>query len=148
MAQSETPSDTPPPINKTKRQRAEENWKVLDNIITESEQFEKGSVERSKVLEKLHQVLRNISKKPRLSNRTDFTSATEEWDDFLAPTCETCNQFVDGGCQCEELAEHANSFLAPGGVDEEVEDTFSNGAASSSASGKAVTPAASATAAH
>jgi hypothetical protein len=111
-------SDAPRP--KTKRERAEENWKVLvspvldralhnrraemllrthnftaqlaqtfatikhgflakmhrlracsllvhvqDIIITESEQFEKGSVERAKSLEKLHQVLRQISKRPR-----------------------------------------------------------------------------------
>ena len=110
----------PPRVPKTKRERAEENWKVLDNIISESEQFERGSEERSKCLEKLHHALRQISKRPRSDNllspkpaRRDFNSATEEWDDFLAPSCEICGLFTDGSCKCDELEEHANSFLAP-----------------------------------
>lgn len=32
----------------------------------------------------------------------------------VAPSCETCSQFIEGGCKCEELEEHAASFLAPG----------------------------------
>jgi hypothetical protein len=56
---------TTAPRPKTKRERADENWKVLDIIITESEQFEKGTDERLVALEKLHQALRQISKRPR-----------------------------------------------------------------------------------
>mmetsp|Transcript_64559 Transcript_64559/g.158914 ORF Transcript_64559/g.158914 Transcript_64559/m.158914 type:complete len:167 (-) Transcript_64559:853-1353(-) len=110
------PAPEPPKAPKTKRERADENWKVLDTIISESEQFERGSEERSKCLEKLHQVLRQISKRPRTDSgglRHDFGSATEEWDDFLAPSCEICGNFTDGTCKCDELEEHANSFLAP-----------------------------------
>mmetsp|Transcript_3022 Transcript_3022/g.6913 ORF Transcript_3022/g.6913 Transcript_3022/m.6913 type:complete len:199 (-) Transcript_3022:84-680(-) len=123
--------------NKTKRERAEENWKVLDNIITESEQFEKGSEARSKVLEKLHLVLREISKKPRTGSfRKDYTTATEEWDDFLAPTCPICSQFLDGECSCEDLTHHADSFLAD--ADEEEMDTAASAAGPSTAGAASV----------
>mmetsp|Transcript_12046 Transcript_12046/g.30137 ORF Transcript_12046/g.30137 Transcript_12046/m.30137 type:complete len:197 (+) Transcript_12046:223-813(+) len=129
---SDTPVGPSRP-NKTKRERAEENWKVLDNIITESEQFEKGSDARSKVLEKLHEVLRDISKKPRTGSiKKDYNSASEEWDDFLAPTCPMCLQFLDGGCCCEEhTLKHVDSFLVEDGDDEM--DAAASGAGPSTA---------------
>lgn len=36
----------------------------------------------------------------------------------MAPSCEICGHYAegsDGGCTCEELEEHAKSFLAPEG---------------------------------
>jgi len=123
----------PPP--KSKRERAEENWKILDGIIKESGQYEKGSEQRAKCLERLHEVLRRISKRPRTDGMSSpgkkkiYSSAQEEFIDFLAPSCSICGQAYDGGCKCDELAANAESFLAP---DEELADSSSNNDGTSS----------------
>ena len=105
----------PPKPPKSKRERAEENWKILDGIIKESEQFEKGSEQRAKCLERLHEVLRRVSKRPRADEKgKQFESAQDEWEDFLAPTCTMCGLGVDNdACKCDELVSNAESFLAP-----------------------------------
>mmetsp|Transcript_12384 Transcript_12384/g.29685 ORF Transcript_12384/g.29685 Transcript_12384/m.29685 type:complete len:168 (-) Transcript_12384:982-1485(-) len=113
---------TPEPIKpaKTKRERADDNWKILDEIIKESEQYEKGSDQRNKCLERLRESLRTMAKRPPAQFasptkklRKEYNSAREEWDDFLAPSCHTCGQ-EDESCGCDELAAHADAFLAPG----------------------------------
>lgn len=108
-----------PKPQKSKRERADDNWKLLDDIIKESEQFEKGSDQRAKCLERLHEQLRTLSKRPRTQYvvpdkklRKEYSSAAEEWDDFLAPSCPICAQ-DDENCGCDELAANAESFLAP-----------------------------------
>lgn len=107
----------PPKVPKSKRERADENWKILDGIIKESEQYEKGSEQRAKCLERLHQVLRRISKRPRNEmGKHHFDSAQEEWDDFLAPTCTLCGLGTDcDACKCDQLVANAEAFLAPEG---------------------------------
>jgi hypothetical protein len=92
---------------------------VQEQIICESEQYEKGSEDRAKCLERLHEKLRQLAKRPRIDclggvsgPRSGFSSAQEEWVDFLAPSCALCGQPEDGSCKCEELAANAESFLA------------------------------------
>jgi len=124
ITSSVVPSKPPPP--KTKRQRAEDNWKVLDAIITESEKFPKGSAERAKVLEQLHVQLRVLSKRPRTDCivkdgkkvlRCEYASAQDEWVDFLAPDCTMCGVSVEAGCKCDELAQQADCFMVDECVD-------------------------------
>lgn len=92
---------------------------IQESIICESEQFEKGSDARAKCLERLHEKLRQLAKRPKCDTvrtpprpRIPFNSAAEEWLDFLAPSCALCGQPEDGTCKCEELADKAESFLA------------------------------------
>ena len=92
---------------------------LQEQIICESEQFEKGSPERAKCLERLHEKLRHLAKRPKIDclrggtpPRNVFSSAQDEWVDFLAPSCSLCGQPEDGSCKCEELAANAESFLA------------------------------------
>eukprot|EP00287_Rhodomonas_sp_CCMP768_P011903 CAMPEP_0196716912 /NCGR_PEP_ID=MMETSP1091-20130531/337_1 /TAXON_ID=302021 /ORGANISM="Rhodomonas sp., Strain CCMP768" /LENGTH=159 /DNA_ID=CAMNT_0042057103 /DNA_START=241 /DNA_END=720 /DNA_ORIENTATION=+ len=123
LIQSGCPSKSTPeaPKQKTKRERADDNWKLLDDIIKESEQYEKGSDQRAKCLERLHEMLRTISKRPpqiaspHKKLRKEYSSAREEWDDFLAPSCSICDQ-DEATCHCDELAANADSFLADGDV--------------------------------
>ena len=87
-----------------------------DGIIKESEQFPKGSEQRAKCLERLHEVLRRISKRPKgmPAKPQMFDSAADEWEDFLAPTCSMCGLATDNNaCKCDELAKNAEAFLAP-----------------------------------
>lgn len=110
------PQNALPARPKTKRERADENWKILDGIIKESEQFPKGSEQRAKCLERLHEVLRRISKRPKgmPAKPQMFDSAADEWEDFLAPTCSMCGLATDNNaCKCDELAKNAEAFLAP-----------------------------------
>jgi len=120
----------PPKPPKSKRERAAENWAILDGIIKESEQYEKGSEQRAKCLERLHEVLRRISKRPRtedIGKSQQFESAREEWDDFLAPTCSMCGLGTDSGdCKCDELVSNAEAFLAPGGSGEDYSSASSD----------------------
>uniref|UniRef100_A0A7S0M171 Uncharacterized protein n=1 Tax=Cryptomonas curvata TaxID=233186 RepID=A0A7S0M171_9CRYP len=119
LIQSNLKEPSQPIAPKTKRERADENWRALEQIICESEQYEKGSDDRAKCLERLHEKLRQLAKRPRLdclgggpAPRSGFSSAQEEWVDFLAPSCSLCGQPEDGTCKCEELAANAESFLA------------------------------------
>eukprot|EP00292_Cryptomonas_paramecium_P022068 CAMPEP_0113679602 /NCGR_PEP_ID=MMETSP0038_2-20120614/10753_1 /TAXON_ID=2898 /ORGANISM="Cryptomonas paramecium" /LENGTH=168 /DNA_ID=CAMNT_0000597687 /DNA_START=33 /DNA_END=539 /DNA_ORIENTATION=+ /assembly_acc=CAM_ASM_000170 len=112
----DTAMPSPP---KSKRERADENWKILESIISDAERFEKGSQDRSKCLERLHEKIRHLAKRPRLgclnggvTTRPVYASAQDEFVDFLAPTCSLCGQAEDGSCKCEELAANAESFLA------------------------------------
>ena len=94
---------------------------MQESIICESEQYEKGSPDRAKCLERLHEKLRQLAKRPKIdclrggqAPRNSYSSAQDEWVDFLAPSCSLCGQAEDGSCKCEELAANAESFLADG----------------------------------
>lgn len=69
----------------------------------------------------MHEKLRQLAKRPKIdclrgtpAPRNAFSSAQDEWVDFLAPSCSLCGQAEDGSCKCEELAANAESFLADG----------------------------------
>ena len=48
--------------------------------------------------------------------RCEYSSAQDEWVDFLAPDCSMCGVSVQAGCKCDELAQEADCFMAPDDV--------------------------------
>ncbi|KAJ1493070.1 hypothetical protein T484DRAFT_1880029 [Baffinella frigidus] len=125
LIQSSSSAAAKPLPPKSKRERADDNWKILDGLIIESEKHPKGSAERAKVLERLHVQLRALSKRPRTDFlikdgkkvlRCEYTSAQDEWVDFLAPDCSMCGVSVQAGCSCDQLAQEADCFMTDGDV--------------------------------
>lgn len=48
--------------------------------------------------------------------RCEYTSAQDEWVDFLAPDCSMCGVSVQAGCSCDQLAQEADCFMTDGDV--------------------------------